>query len=184
MPAPPTCQLIPPNFPGHRPYCPYKLDPAHAQKLVHRSPSYGKPVSVLSYVRGTNTARYVVELLNNLGFRARLTPVDENGVSKKTPDIDFYSWVVDYVGASDFILGLRRGLITPSDLTDAYAKQSESQYQGMRAWAAADHHLTDDALVIPIGTGSTLGFTSKRVGNYQTAPAPGNSPMIDQMWVR
>ena len=184
VPAPPTCQLIPLNFPGHRPYCPYKLDPAHAQKLVHRSPSYGKPVSVLSYVRGTNTARYVVELLNNLGFRARLTPVDEQGYPKEAQDIDLYSWVVDYVGASDFILGLRRGLITPSDLTDAYAKQSESQYQGMRAWAAVDHHLTDDALVIPIGTGSTLGFTSKRVGNFQTAPAPGNSPMIDQMWVR
>ena len=95
-----------------------------------------------------------------------------------------YSWVADYVGASAFMLGVRPGLVTPSDLADAYAEQSESQYQGARAWAAADHHLTDDALVIPIGTGSNLGFTSKRVGNYQTAPAPGNSPMIDQMWVR
>ena len=57
VPAPSTCQLVPPNFPGYRPYCPYKLDRARAQKLVHRSPSYGKPVSVFSYVRGTNTGR-------------------------------------------------------------------------------------------------------------------------------
>ena len=184
LPAPSTCQLLPPNSPGYRPYCPYKFDPAHARKLVHRSPSYGKPVSVLSYVEGTNSGRYLVELLNSLGFRARFTPVDETGEPTEAPDIVAYSWVADYVGASDFILGLRPGLITPSDLTDAYAKQSESQYQGTRAWAAADQHLTDDALVIPIGTGSTLGFTSNRVGNYQTAPAPGNAPMIDQMWVR
>ena len=184
LPTPSTCQLLPPNFPGYRPYCPYKLDPARAQKLAHRSPSYGKPVSVLSYVEGTNSGRYFVELLNSLGFRARLTPVDENGEPIEEPDIVSYSWVADYVGASDFILGIRSGLITPGDLTDAYAKQSESQYQGTRAWAAADQHLTDFALIIPIGTGSTLGFTSKRVGNYQTAPAPGNSPMIDQMWVR
>jgi peptide/nickel transport system substrate-binding protein len=184
VPAPSTCQLVAPNSPGYRPYCPYKLDRARAQKLVHRSPSYGKPVSVLPYVRGTNTGRYFVDLLNSLGFRARLTPVDERGNPKEAQDITLYSWVVDYVGASDFILGLRRGLITPSDLTDAYAEQSEGQYQGTRAWAAVDQRLTDDALVIPIGTGSTLGLTSKRVGNFQTAPAPGNSPMIDQMWVR
>jgi hypothetical protein len=110
--------------------------------------------------------------------------VDERGFPKETPDITLYSWVVDYVGAADFILGLRPGLITPSDLTDTYAEQSEGQYQGTLAWAAVDQRLTDDALVIPIGTGSTLGLTSKRVGNFQTAPAPGNSPMIDQMWVR
>ena len=134
--------------------------------------------------RGRTPADYFVELLNSLGFRARLTPVDEDGVPKEPQDITLYSWVADYVGASDFILGLRRGLITSSDLTDAYAEQSEGQYQGTRAWAAADQRITDDALVIPIGTGSTLGLTSKRVGNFQTAPAPGNSPMMDQMWVR
>jgi peptide/nickel transport system substrate-binding protein len=184
LPTPSTCQLVPPNFPGYRPYCPYSFDPAHAQKLVHRSPSYGKPVSVLSFVEGTTTDRYFVELLNSLGFRARLTLLDKNGEPTEEPDILSYSWVADYVGAPDFIVGIRSGLITPSQLTAAYAKQSESQYQGTRAWAAADQHLTDDALIIPIGTGSTLGFTSKRVGNYQTAPAPGNAPMIDQMWVR
>ncbi|HEY7042038.1 MAG TPA: ABC transporter substrate-binding protein [Nocardioidaceae bacterium] len=183
LPAPPTCQLVPINFLGYRPYCPYKLDPARAQKLVHRSPNYGKPVSVVSYVGGTGADRYVVELLNSLGFRARLAPLDEDGNPKEPQDITLYSWAADYVGPADFILGIRTGLITPGDLTDAYAKQSESQFQGTRAWAAADRHLTDNALVIPIGTGSTLGFTSKRVGNYQTAPAPGNSPMIDQMWV-
>ena len=70
-----TCQLIPPNFPGYRPYCPYNLElRTLAQKLVHRSPSYGKPVSVFSWA-GPTAGRYVVELLNTLGFRARLVAV-------------------------------------------------------------------------------------------------------------
>jgi len=76
------------------------------------------------------------------------------------------------------------GLITPGALNVVYARQSESQYQGTLAWAAADKHVTNDARMIPIGAGTTLGFTSKRVGNYQIAPAPGNAPIVDQMWVR
>jgi ABC-type transport system substrate-binding protein/class 3 adenylate cyclase len=183
LPARSTCQLLPPNFPGYRPYCPYPLEPGFARKLVRSSPSYGNRVSILSY-DGSTTGRYFVDLLNSLGFRARPTALDERGEPREAPDIVIGPWVADYVGASDFILAIRPGLITRSDLAHAYAKQSESQYKGTRAWAAADKHLTDDALIIPIGTGSTFGFTSKRVGNYQTAPAPGNSPMIDQMWVR
>ena len=123
--------------------------------------------------------------MNSLGFRARLAPLDEDGNAKRSrTDIALYSWAADYVGASDFILGTSARAYHPERPDRRLRKQSESQYQGTRAWAAVDQRLTDDALVIPIGTGSTLGFTSKRVGNYQTAPAPGNSPMIDQMWVR
>jgi len=78
----PTCQLVPPNFPGYRPYCRYTLRPgptwtapntALALKLARRSPSYGKPVSVFSWYEPTS-GRYIVELLNTLGFRARLVP--------------------------------------------------------------------------------------------------------------
>jgi peptide/nickel transport system substrate-binding protein len=183
LPARSTCQLLPPNFPGYRPYCPYKHEPALAQKLVRGSQSHGKPVSVTSF-DAAGTGGYVVELLNTLGFRARLAPLDKNGLPIEEPDIVMYSWAADYVGASDFILLIQPGLITPGALNVVYARQSESQYQGTLAWAAADKHVTNDARMIPIGAGGTLGFTSKRVGNYQIAPAPGNAPIIDQMWVR
>jgi peptide/nickel transport system substrate-binding protein len=177
-----TCQLIPPNFPGYRPYCPYRLEPALAQKLVHRSPSYGKPVAVFS-AAGPPSGRYVVELLNTLGFRARLLPSDENGYPIGVPDVQLTGWAMDYLGASDFIQ-VWPAPLTASELNDAREQQGESQYQGTRAWAAADKRIADFAMVIPLSAGSTLGFTSKRVGNYQFAPVIGNSPIIDQMWVR
>jgi class 3 adenylate cyclase/ABC-type transport system substrate-binding protein len=183
LPVRSTCRLTPPNFPGYRRDCSYTFEPALAQQLARRSPSYGKPVSVFSYY-GPASGRYVVELLNILGFRGRLLPPDEHGNPIGVPDILLTIWAADYVGPADFILLVHPGLISPSEVTAAQAKQSEGQYQGSRAWAAADRHATDTALVIPFGADSTLGFTSKRVGNYQFAPAPGNSPIIDQMWVR
>jgi class 3 adenylate cyclase/ABC-type transport system substrate-binding protein len=178
-----TCQLIPPNFPGYRPYCPYSLEPALAQKLVHRSPSYGKPVAVFSWA-GPTPGRYVVELLNTLGFRARLVPATEEGLPTEDHlDVQLAGWAMDYLGASDFIQ-VWPAPLTASELNDAFRKQGEGQYQGTRAWAAADKRIADFAMVIPIAAGSSLGFTSRRVGNYQFAPVIGNSPLIDQMWVR
>ena len=178
-----TCRVIPPNFPGYRRDCSYRFEPSLAQQLAQRSPSYGKPVSVFSYYNSTS-GRYVVDLLNALGFRGRLLPPDQHGEPTAVPDILLEVWAADYMGPSDFILSVHPGLITPSEVTKAQAKQTEGQYQGTLAWAAADRHLTDTAMVIPFGAGPTYGFTSKRVGNYQFAPAPGNSPIIDQMWVR
>ncbi|HSD01700.1 MAG TPA: ABC transporter substrate-binding protein [Gaiellales bacterium] len=183
LPERSTCRLTPPNFPGYRRDCSYTFEPTRAQQLARRSPSYGKPVSVFSYYNSAS-GRYVVELLNTLGFRARLLPPDANGDPIRVPDILLTIWAADYVGPTDFILLVHPGLISPSEVTEARAKQIEGQYQGTVAWAAADRHATDTALVVPFGTGSTLGFTSKRVGNYQFAPAPGNAPIIDQMWVR
>ena len=176
-----TCQMIPPNFPGYRPYCPYTLAPAHAQNLARRSPSHGKPVSVFSYI---GAGGYLVELLNTLGFRARLVPATEEGEPIHDPDVVLVSWAADYVAAEDFILQIQPELITPGDLRAARAKQSEGQYQGTRAWAAIDRRVTDSARLILIGGSSSLGFTSKRVGNYPFAPVPGNAPIVDRMWVR
>ena len=112
-----TCQRIPPNFPGYRRYCPYSLEPALAQTLVHRSPSYGKPVAVFSW-DGPAPGRYVVELLNTLGFRARLVPAGEDGFPTEDHlDVQVYSWAMDYLGASDFIQLLGPEPLTASELS-------------------------------------------------------------------
>src|SRR5204863_1371629 len=54
--AEPTCQILPPNLPGYRPYCPYTAnrtpdgepDLVRAAALVKRSGTRGMPVTVAS----------------------------------------------------------------------------------------------------------------------------------------
>jgi YVTN family beta-propeller protein len=83
--ARPTCQVLPPNFPGYREYCPYTLQPyagsgwtasdvAKARKLVAASGTAGTPVSLWWHddVFGERQGRYLESLLDSLGYRARL----------------------------------------------------------------------------------------------------------------
>jgi peptide/nickel transport system substrate-binding protein len=79
-----TCQLLPPDFPGYIPYCPYTVEPASsgrwlapdvakAQALVRDSGTQGARVS-LSWPAFADH-RYgqsLVTTLRNIGYRARL----------------------------------------------------------------------------------------------------------------
>ncbi len=131
VPAPSTCQLIPPNFPGYRPYCPYNLEPRAAQKLVHRSPSYGKPVSVFSYVgrdehrplRRRTSEHPRVPRAARAGRRTtgcqqkrRISPSTPGPLTMSAPRTSSS--------------GIRPGLLTPSDLTDAYAEAERGSVPG------------------------------------------------------
>src|SRR4030095_10456081 len=56
--AQPTCQILPPNFPGYEPYSPYPKNPgsekwtapdmAKAKQLMEESGQKGQPVSVIT----------------------------------------------------------------------------------------------------------------------------------------
>jgi peptide/nickel transport system substrate-binding protein len=178
-----TCQMIPPNFPGYRPYCPFRYEPARAHDLARGSASHGKPVSVFSY-DGVGVGGYLVGLLKSLGFPARLVPSNAEGDPIHDPDVLELSYAADYVAAEDFIVQVQQGLITPGELRTAREQQSKSQFEGTRAWTAIDRRVTDSARLILIGGSTTLGFMSKRVGNFLFAPVPGNTPIVDQLWVR
>jgi YVTN family beta-propeller protein len=82
-PAGITCQILSPNFPGYRPYCPYTLDPspagawaapdrATAARLIKQSGTSGMPVTVWSSAWFADVSRYFVRLLDSLGYHARL----------------------------------------------------------------------------------------------------------------
>jgi YVTN family beta-propeller protein len=87
----PTCQLLPPNFPGYRRYCPYTLNPSRggewsapdlteARRLVAASGTKGMPISVWAcdtgcYGRTVADSRYFAGLLRRLGYRAHLKVV-------------------------------------------------------------------------------------------------------------
>ena len=83
-PATVTCQLLPPDFPGHRPYCPYTVRPdpsgawtepniVKAQQLVRASGRSNVPVTVWTLPPPAPAIRQVVTALHEIGFRhARL----------------------------------------------------------------------------------------------------------------
>ncbi len=81
-PAVPTCQVLPPDFPGYRPYCPYTLHPnssgawgspdfATAAKLVAASGTHGASVTVWSLPNPAPGVKAVVDALRELGYRVR-----------------------------------------------------------------------------------------------------------------
>ena len=129
----PTCQVLPPNFPGHHRYCPYTLDAspsgagawtapdlARATRLVKASGTAGASVTLwvdrdFAHARG-RVGRYLKRLLKKLGYRPQLresfegTARDyfiqlEQGVMSRPggPQVAYAGWSADYPAASNFI---------------------------------------------------------------------------------
>src|SRR5262249_42236992 len=83
-PAPPTCQILPVDFPSHQPYCPYTAgakdgawhgpDLATAVRLAHQSGTTHVPVTVWD-PRGEPGGAYLVQVLRQLGYRATVRNV-------------------------------------------------------------------------------------------------------------
>jgi peptide/nickel transport system substrate-binding protein len=119
--AAPTCQILPPNFPGYEAYCPYTKNPssnkwtapdmAKAQQLIKASGTKGAAVKVntTNDPVGKGLGLYFVGLLNKLGYKATLQamspdiqyPYVQNSKNKIT--FGWSSWYQDYPAASDFL---------------------------------------------------------------------------------
>ena len=119
--AVPTCQILPPNFPGYKPYCPYTKNPGSgkwtapdmtkAKQLIAASGTKGASVKVNTDTVETDKALglYFVGLLNQLGYKATLQalspdiqyPYCQN--SKNQIQFCWSSWYQDYPAASDFL---------------------------------------------------------------------------------
>ena len=85
-----TCQMLPPDFPGHQSYCPYTTgardggwhgpDMEKARRLVRESGTRNMSVTVLyneGDVPGKAPGSYLVRLLDELGYRASLHSVSD-----------------------------------------------------------------------------------------------------------
>jgi peptide/nickel transport system substrate-binding protein len=92
--AAPTCQLLPADFPGYQPYCPYTTPPrggawhgpdlATARRLARESGTTSTPVTVW-HVRGAGDVpvnSYLVRLLRQIGYRATLRSISAGTFEK------------------------------------------------------------------------------------------------------
>jgi peptide/nickel transport system substrate-binding protein len=121
--AQPTCQILPPNSPGWRPYCPYTAgagagtgrswsapDLARARRLVSRSHTRGMRVAVVGEDYLGHEARLLVQLLKGLGYRATLRPPPKDANyfsyvadSRHRAQIGTEQWAADYPGAAGYL---------------------------------------------------------------------------------
>ncbi|MDX6254455.1 MAG: hypothetical protein QOJ11_789 [Frankiales bacterium] len=203
--AEPTCQILLPNFPGYRRYCPYTAnpspdglyhgpDPARAAALVTRSGTRGMPVTVVSPGMDRTslaTVNYVVQVLASLGYKAQFGDAGGDYYSADNRgQIGVFTFYMDYPAPSDLLGGFLCGSPRPGgycntatdDLFDtAFRTQLTDQALAYTAWAALDRALTDDAAWLSLFAPYTTVVVSERVGDYQSNPKYG--PLYGQMWV-
>jgi YVTN family beta-propeller protein len=117
--AEPTCQLLPPNFPGYRPYCPYTAGPtksgtwtapdlARAKALVARSGTRGMKVTVWAWSQAKGFNQVAVKVLRSLGYRVAVKPIGDRywgvvGDSRNRAQIGFTGWALGYPDPGAFL---------------------------------------------------------------------------------
>jgi peptide/nickel transport system substrate-binding protein len=206
-PSEPTCQVLPPNFPGYRRHCRYPLDLAKAAQLVEASGTAGASVTlwVDSEAVAIRIGRSMKVLLRRLGYRPRLRIFEgsprkyfrrlEGGAMshKNGPQVAFGGWAADYPAASSFIQELFScgSKFNYSRFCDGGVERrinravelEQTDPQGASLlWAQLDHEITKKALWVPLFNIYRADFVSNRVGNYQYSPWFG--PLLSQLWVR
>ncbi len=118
--AAPVCQVLPPDFPGHEPYCPYTVDPGttwsapdldKAKALVEESGTKGQKVTIIAEDTAVSKAigTYMQSVLTDIGYEAEVKPISPNiqftyiqNTNNKV-QISITQWYQDYPAASDFL---------------------------------------------------------------------------------
>ena len=210
--ATPTCQILPPGFPGYIHNCPYAdqdytPDLAKAKALVAKSGTAGMTVGVY----GPNTdgpfkpvVSYVASVLRELGYHpvVHLIRADQgfetlgNPANKVQVGIG-ESWTADFPDASTYFDYLFSCASVPdytqneshycSPATDrliAQAKATEliDPAEARILWSDIDRQIVQDSPVIPGIDHVVSTFVSNRIGNYQSSPL--DIPLLDQTWVK
>jgi len=206
----PTCQILPPNFPGYRRYCPYTTNPGasgvwkgpdleRARRLIAASGTEGAPVTIWIPHNQTSEGPIAAALMRSLGYRARVKYVSNKlyyysdkglGNPRSRVQAGVSSWFADYPGASSFIEFFScKGVAHFCDpriealIRRARTLPTTDPYAANQLWARIDHAMVDRAAVVPLVTHKTLELVSKRVKDYESSPYP-TGVLLDQLWVR
>jgi YVTN family beta-propeller protein len=210
--AQPTCQILPPAFPGYRRYCPYTLRPGasgewkapdleRARRLVAASGTKGAVVTVWEPKNHQGEAPFAAALLRSLGYHARVKRVGDRAYYGPTGPLDprrhvqagLFTWFADYPAASNYFetfLSCRApsnwskfcDRRVDSEIRRAVRLQTTDPYLANRLWARIDREIVDQAPVVPLFTLKAVDIVSRRVGNFQFHPQWG--PLVGQLWVR
>jgi peptide/nickel transport system substrate-binding protein len=209
--ARPTCQILPPDFPGYERYCPYTLHPVRsgtwngpdlqrARQLVNASGTSGTAVTVWEPENHRGEGSFAAALLLKLGYRASVRRVSNDVYydPQKGPldprhrvQAGLFTWFADYPAASNYLANFFACRPNFSQFCNrgidgrirrALALQTTDLYLADRLWARIDRAVVDQAPVAPLFTLQEVDIVSSRVGNYQYQPQWG--ALLDQLWVR
>jgi peptide/nickel transport system substrate-binding protein len=121
--ARPTCQILPPGFPGYYPYCTSTISPdpagvwrgaalSRARALVAASGTFGETVTVSTVAHDPfklAVGRYFAGLLDRLGYQARLRTYPDLlsyyrqvGLASTGAQLGVAGWEADYLAGSAF----------------------------------------------------------------------------------
>jgi peptide/nickel transport system substrate-binding protein len=201
----PTCRLVPPNMPGYRPFCVYGGGGVRAvtvaRRLVGDSGTRGARVDVWIFRAVEAYGRYMVSVLDLLGYRARLKVVgDENRYfsavfnPRTRAQIGYVTWGYWAASAADFLGQDYSCAAAPTSLTGfcddsidaqmahASAAQVQDPPRGAVLWQKVERSLLAQAPAVPTYVPIDVVFVSKRVGNYQHNPQAG--VLLDQLWIK
>jgi peptide/nickel transport system substrate-binding protein len=210
--AEPTCQILPPDFPGYQRYCPYTIHPgsnvwsapdlSRARRLVAASGTRGALITVWEPDRHRGEAGPMTALLRTLGYRTRTKRVSNDiyynnpKTSPQNPNsraqAGFFAWTADLPAASNYF-GQLFSCRAPNfphfcdrrierQIGRALALQSSDPYLANRVWARIDRAVVDEAPVAPLYTLKQVDIASRRVGNFQYNPQWG--VLFGQLWLR
>jgi len=196
--AAPSCQILPANYPGYRPYCPYDRDLAEARRLVAASGTRGTPVVVWTRTSYEPFFSHVVRALRALGYPARLKIVDDLTYYEELEKAGVSNVQAGYVGfgaalpsAAEFIESLLDFVGPLAQFSDrsvereierALDLQQTDPLAANEIWARVDRMLVEQAPLVPLYNARAAQFVSARVGNYQFHPLW--NVLVDQLWVR
>jgi YVTN family beta-propeller protein len=209
--ADPTCQILPPDFPGYKRFCPFargnvwrEADLLRGRRLVAASGTRGALVTVWIPENHKQEGPFAAALFRSLGYRVRLKRVSDNVYYFNHPvsgpldparraQAGPFSWFADYPAASNYMTTFF-ACDAPSNwshfcdshidaqIRHAFALETSDPYLANQLWAQVDREIVNQAPVVPLFTLKNVDIVSQRVGNYQYNPQWG--VLVDQLWVR
>jgi peptide/nickel transport system substrate-binding protein len=197
----PTCQVLPPDYPGYRKTCPYGPGGAAAyraaKRLVRSAGRTGARVAVWMPPPGSTRGAFMVHVLNAIGLRAHLKTIDFKHYFDRIYDpgehaqIGFNAWIADYPSETGFLPPIASCAVqNPSQFCDhaidrlfarAEAAQVEHPGSASALWQKAERAVLAQAPAVPTLNPENVAFVAKRVGNFQYHPEW--EVLLDQLWV-